>query len=258
MSIQAVIAGETRYLGCLPRRHPPGVVYPVFGERGPARILPRSEWQPCDYSYFITRVLDQDGQGACNAFASVQALHFLRAQMGLPYVELSAGNLYGRINGGRDQGSLLSDSIRELEQRGVCRAELVPHLVWQPSRWPPGWEQDAQRFRVTEAWDCPTFEHIASAIQLGFAVNIGILIGRNFDPGPDGWVPDRQGAAGGHAMCVVGLDRRGSTWGVRVVNSWGPNWGKNGFAIIPESYFRNTVWTDGWAVRVAVDPEGPE
>jgi hypothetical protein len=258
MAQRALIAGTERILGCLPRTIPPGTVYPVFGERPTARLIPRAEWIPCDWSHFITRVLDQDGTGACNAFASVQAIHMLRAAAGLPYVELSAGNLYGRINGGRDAGSTLVDAIRELERRGVCRAALVGQLEWQPWRWPKNWQEDAIRFRVLEAWDCPTFDHIASAVQLGFGVNIGILIGTNFEPGTDGWVPDRKGRAGGHAMCAVGLERKGDVWGIKVVNSWGEKWGRKGYAIIPESYFRDVVWTDGWAVRVVVDPEGPE
>jgi hypothetical protein len=258
MAVKALIAGVERTLGCLPRVVPPGTVYPIFGERGPARLIPRAQWVQCDWSHFINRVLDQGNTGACNAFASVQALHMLRAAAGLPYVELSAGNLYGRINGGRDAGSTLVDAIRELEKRGVCRATLIGHLEWQPHRWPKEWEEDAKRFRVLEAWDCPAFDHIASAIQLGFGVNVGILIGPNFNPGPDGWIPERVGRAGGHAMCAVGLARKGDVWGIKIVNSWGDKWGKGGFAIIPESYFRDPVWTDGWAIRVVVDPEGPE
>lgn len=252
----AIIDGVERKLGCWPRTLRPGALYPVFGSRPSARVIPRDQWQEVDWSHFVDVVMDQDAQGACNAFASVQAVHVLRRMGGLPFVRLSAGNLYGRINGGRDAGSTLADAIRELETRGVCRAELVPELEWRPHRWPPGWQEDARRFRVIEAWDCPSFDHIASAIQLGFGVNIGILIGSNFTPGPDGWIPPRSGRAGGHAMCAVGLARKGNTWGVKIVNSWGPRWGQRGFGIIPESYFRDQLWTDGWAVRVVVDPDG--
>lgn len=254
----ALIGGVERKLGCWPRTTPPGEAYPVFGSRGPTRLIPRSEWREVDWSHFVDWVLDQGNTGACNAFAAVQCVHVLRRMAGLPPVRLSPGNLYGRINGGRDAGSTLVDSIRELEARGVCRAELVPELEWRPHRWPPEWQEDAKKFRVLEAWDCPSFNHMASAIQLGFPVNLGILIGNNFIPGSDGWIPPRSGAAGGHAMCGIGLLRKGSSWGIKVVNSWGSRWGIRGFAVIPESYFSNTIWTDGWTIRLAVDPEGPE
>ncbi len=154
------IDGEWRPLGCkgLPRQLPPGAEFPVFGSTGIGRLIPRSEWQECDWSHFIDEVLDQNGQGACNAFASVQALHVLRRMAGLPYVKLSAGNLYGRINGGVDRGSTLVDAIKELKARGVCTAKMVPELEWRPSRWPEGWEDEAKKFRVIEAWDCPSFD----------------------------------------------------------------------------------------------------
>ncbi len=262
MSNTVAINGREYHLGCLSRVAAPGSVFPVFGEnprRTEIYIIPRAEWQPVDWSHLVPEILDQDGQGACNAFASIQALHVLRAAVGLPFVKLSPGNLYGRINGGYDRGSLLSDAIAELEQHGVCTAALVPELDWRPSRWPAAWKDDAKRFRILEAWDCPTFDHLASAIQLGFPVNLGVLVGNNFKPGTDGWIPDYRGGGGGHAMCGVGLMRHASgDWGIKVANSWGREWGANGFGIIPESYFRATPFTDAWAVRGVVDPSGGE
>lgn len=254
------VNGEQRPLGCLPRTCKPGELYPIFGEqaeRSRVRLIPRSEWKPIDFSHLVPRILDQDGQGACNAFASVQSLHVLRGEAGLPYVELSAGNLYGRINGGADRGSLISDAIQELEKNGVCPAAIVPQLEWRPSRWPSSWRDQAKRFRVLEAWDCPTFDHLASAIQLGFPVNLGVLVGDRFNPDSDGWLPDYRRGGGGHAMCGVGLvygERRG--WGIKVANSWGERWGVKGFGILPESYFKSTPFTDAWAVRGLVDPVG--
>lgn len=253
------INGISRPLGCLPRVAQPGEIYPVFGERPGGRLIPRAEWREVDHSHLVTKILDQDGQGACNAFASVQALMCLRTEAGLPYVELSAGNLYGRINGGRDAGSTLGDAIQTLEREGVCKASTIGHLQWRKSTWPAGWQEEARRFRVLEAWDCPSFDHLASALQLGFFVNLGILVGGNFETDSDGWVPDRRGGGGGHAMCGVGLFRHPRTgrWGIKVANSWGTDWGLAGFGIVPESYFGG-AFTDGWAVRGLVDPTGEE
>jgi len=246
-------------LGCRPRIHAPGEVLPLWEERVGARTLPRSEWKPVSYRHLVPKILDQDGQGACTAFASVQTLQTLRAEVGLPFVELSAGNLYGRINGGMDAGSLLSDAIVALEKEGVCKASTVGQLDWHRRNWPANWQEEAAKFRVLEAWDCPSFDQLASALQFGFLVAFGVLVGANFvNVDSDGWVPDRRGGGGGHAMCGVGLAKRGSTWGIEVANSWGSDWGQAGFGVVPESYFRDTRWTDGWAVRGVVDPEGAE
>jgi len=259
--LSVIIDGRQYFLGCLPRLMHPGAIYPVLGQdpnRPDVTVIPRNQWAEIDFSHLVPEILDQDGQGACNAFASVQTLHVLRNQAGLPYVKLSAGNLYGRINGGVDAGSLLSDAVRTLEKEGVCTADTVPELQWRRRSWPRGWEEEAKRFRILEAWDCPSFDHLATALLLGFPVNLGILVGNHFNPGSDGWVPDYRGGGGGHAMCGVGLlfHRERNAWGIKVANSWGKRWGRDGFGIVPESYFQRTPFTDGWAVRGAVDPQG--
>lgn len=250
------------YLGCLPRKAEVGALFPVFGaeDRPETKLIPRNEWGEIDFRHLVPKILDQDGQGACNAFASIQALHVIRAQAGLPFIELSPGNLYGRINGGVDRGSVIGDAIQQLEDVGVCTAATVPPLEWRRSRWPATWKDEARRFRILEAYDCPTFDHIASAILLGFPVNFGILVGNNFRPDATGWLPDYRSGGGGHAMCGVGLayNRGRQTWGIITANSWGREWGLDGFCIVPESYFRRTPFTDAWAVRGTTDPTGPQ
>jgi len=259
--LSITIDGRQYFLGCKPRLLHPGSVYPVLGQdpnRRDIQLIPRNQWAEIDCSHLVPEILDQDGQGACNAFASVQTLHVLRNQAGLPYVKLSAGNLYGRINGGVDAGSILSDAIQTLEKEGVCTAATVPELQWRQRNWPSTWKEEAKKFRILEAWDCPSFDHLASALLLGFPVNLGIMVGRNFTPQEDGWLPDYRGGGGGHAMCGVGLlyHRQRNTWGIKVANSWGREWGQGGFAIVPESYFKPLLFTDAWAVRGCVDPSG--
>lgn len=261
MMMTVTIDGREYHLGCHPRLLHPGAIYPVLGSelgRSEIRLIPREEWAEIDFSHLVPAVLDQDGTNACNAFAAVQTLHVLRSEAGLPFVRLSPGNLYGRINGGVDGGSYLSDAIKALEKDGVCTAATVPEMEWRQRRWASGWKDEAKKFRILEAWDCPSFEHLASALLLGFPVNLGILVGWNFRVQADGWLADYRGGGGGHAMCGVGLlyHRERKTWGIKVVNSWGPQWGQNGFAVVPESYFRTSAFADGWAVRGIVDPQG--
>ena len=78
-------------------------------------------------------------------------------------------------------------------------------------------------------------QHLAQ----GSPIVIGMMVGGSFmQPmaGQEAWVPResdyQQQGFGGHAMCVVGYDdfKFGDTGGFLIMNSWGPEWGKNGMA----------------------------
>ena len=249
------INGHKFFCGCLPRVAGVGDLFPVFDEK--VELIPESDWQEVNWARYVPEIMSQNGIGACNSFAACTALRVCRVMAGLADVRLSPGHLYGQINGGRDAGSLLGDALTALKDVGACTTDEVPELEWKRRNWPAGIEEVARKYRITEAWDCPTFAHLATAIQRGFVVDYGIAVGSNFDTDANGWVAEGKGR-GGHAMCGVGLAKRtkaGKTqWGIVTANSWGTNWGVNGFGIVPASYFANELFTDGWAVRVAIDP----
>jgi hypothetical protein len=256
------INGHEYKLGCQQRVCDPGDLFPLFGGES-FEPIPESGWQECDWSHVVPEVMDQDGVGACNAFAATSGLRCQRILSGQPDVRLSPGHLYGLINGGRDAGSLLGDALTTLVDIGVCTTAEVAELAWRRRDWPSGLETVARKYRILEAFDCPTRAHIATAIMRGFMVDYGILVGSDFNTASDGWVNEGKGR-GGHAMCGVGLKKRvknGKTqWGVLTLNSWGTRWGKpagklsGGFGIVPMSYFTDSIFTDGWCVRTAIDP----
>lgn len=165
-------------------------------------------------------------------------------------MSFSGGQLYGRVNGGVDAGSTLDDNLNELMTVGAVPESMVGPLDWKKDKWPPGWQEAAKPYRITEAWDAPTFAEMASALMRGFVVVYGIMIGTNFVVQPDGWVAPRRGSGGGHAMLGVGLVVEQARVGILTLNSWGERWGRSGLAIVPEDYF--TGWIDGYAVRSAI------
>lgn len=190
----------------------------------------------------------------CVGFSSIQGLMMCREMIGLKRVLLSAGNLYGRINGGRDAGAMIGDALTELMARGACTAATVPQLSWQPRTWPSGWQTEAKKYVVIEAYHCPTFEHLVSALLHGFISVYGIMVGQNFSTDKNGWVHDYRGGGGGHALCGIGvaIDSNGKV-GIETANSWTTTWGDQGFGIVPESYFRGT-FDDFFALRAVVIP----
>ncbi len=63
--------------------------------------------------------------------------------------------------------------------------------------------------------------------------------------GQDVWRPDDSDKSmtgfGGHAMCVVGYDDKNYVGSFLLMNSWGPEWGINGFAWVPYGVFKYFV-----------------
>lgn len=250
------IDGVPRFLGNNPQ--PQGLLraWPVYGETAEEPLIPRSEWrdlidaQPGGASMddpFLPPVADQNGYGMCNASATATALEAARLMMGLPYVQLSGGDLYGRINGGVDRGSFLEDGLAESMKNGIAPVSAVPYLNWQTS--PPGVDKVRLGFVVLEASLCPTFDHVMSAVLRGRKLISGVPWYANYKPDQTGWLPRGSGGSGGHAIFgYKGTYRNRTEYGIWHQNSWSPRWGLNGRFVLHEGGYAGQVggW---WAIR---------
>lgn len=252
--------GNAKYgLGNVAPTAPSGRTWLKVGQRVgdiiPIADIPRSQWKEVDLTAFVSPIRNQGSIGKCNASATCNAFEIARNIAGLPHVRLSDDYLYGNIafrdRWGRlqDSGSLLEDGLAWMTTKGTATQALVPDGNWT-GPWPAQAAQDATDFVSTEVYQCATRDSVASAVQQGFPVIIGIMWYDNFfNPLPDGWLPDnRGGGAGGHAICCVGLVKKGGRWGYLCVNSWGKEWGNNGFFVIPEQYLDNSIG-GFWAIR---------
>jgi hypothetical protein len=243
-----LIDGVERPLGCLPRQHKVGSLFPTLDTVIP--LVPEDQWQDTEFDEFLWYTYDQNGYGSCNANAACGALLGTRRYAGERDVVLSPGDLYRRINGGRDQGSIIGDAIAELVANGVCDVNTFPEQQWKASP-PAGWQQNAAQFKAVEFFDCPTFEHIATAMTNRLFVDHGIDVGNNYVPDENGVIPPYRGGGGGHAQVGCGLKKINGIWHIKTKNSWG-RWGLKGTGIcyIPRSYFTGG-YNDAWAMRAA-------
>lgn len=222
----------------------------VFGEHPAVPLVRRADWKEVDYSAFLPPVYDQDGRGQCASSAACSILETARAMAGLPSVKLSAGDLYSRVNGGRDDGSTLEDNLYELLTNGVAPASVVPYVWDGRVRNDPATKAERLKYRIAEVYLCRTFDALASANMLGFVCEEALDWYDNFTPDADGWLPRRgRGGVGGHALTNYGLKRAADgTWGSRTRNSWSAAWGAHGNCVIPESLLDDT-YGGFWAVR---------
>lgn len=249
--------GETFALGNV--EAPVSYSWPIYGDTPTTPLIPRDQWDqyavqgPAPW-VFLPPIHYQNGVGMCNASATACGIEAARAVAGLPHVPLSGGDLYGRINGGRDQGSILEDGLREASDKGIAPVSITPYLEWR--RRGPGAAAEALKYRVLEAFLCPTFAHVASALIHRFPVVVGIRWFGGYKLDSDGWLAAPLGRWGGHALCSYALAKRGREFGAATQNSWGADWGGHGGRlVIPETGFEGPVggW---WAIRAVVTEGG--
>ncbi len=247
--------GVERFMGNNPQAAPK-FKWAVYGDTPETPMLTRDQWKPCSLAQWTPPIKDQDGIGACNAFDTVSVIEACRAQEGLEYVKLSPGYLYGNINGQQDNGSMLEDALQWMISHGTVPALLVGELDWRQSQWPNTAAEAAKPFRMVEAYWCPTFDHLASALQQGFFVSDGVDWYPNFTPDGDGWLPAAgRGRSGGHALMRDGLAFRNGKWGADGPNSWGTSWGAQGRMVMPES-IHSTGIGGWWAIRGTIEGGG--
>ncbi len=249
-------AGESRRLGTLAPAvaGEPRNLSRVFGDVNAGTLIPRSQWQPVRFRGFFPEIKNQQNIGMCNCSATGNVVEACRRLAGLAHVDLSAGDLYRRVSGGVDRGSLLEDALQETMTNGIAPVSDVPYLDWRRKVESP----DRVKYRITEALWCPTFDHVASALQQGFLVDIGVWwYGRDPVDG-DGWLsPSGAGGRGGHAICACELAERNGKWGVGIVNSWGGSWGQHGFGVLPEIRVEEGCRVfQAWACQTVADEGG--
>jgi hypothetical protein len=251
--------GIERFLGNNPA--PVRYTWRTYGDVPQTPMVPRSRWKeliaalpPGPDAWYLPPTHDQDGAGMCNCSATAGALEASRGKQGLPYVSLSGGDLYHRICGGSDRGSMLEDGLRESMAVGIASTTVVPYMDWQRSH--PEAAPDRARFRVLEAFLCPTFDHCFSAALEGFDLISGVMWYNNYKVDSEGWLPRQgRGGGGGHAVHGYKPAVRGDTFGIWHQNSWTSQWGLQGRCVFPEDMYEGPVggW---WAVRsVTTEPD---
>ncbi|WP_197505874.1 C1 family peptidase [Urechidicola croceus] len=72
-------------------------------------------------------------------------------------------------------------------------------------------------------------ESVKRSLINGNPVIIGFQVENSFYTAKNVYEPDYGGITGGHAMCVVGYDDDKYGGAFEIVNSWGKNWGNDGF-----------------------------
>jgi hypothetical protein len=229
------------------------VAVPQKGDPVPPQPLPPAfaniaEKDAVDLRKYSTPVGDQGQTGRCSAFAWTHAaemsrnilneesprlspnftmLEFQRMQGDARDYEYAYQGGDGTI-GGPDPGQVLA-------QYGTCRQELWPDDRPSPLTREEQLEADAQRYRL-EAVPLPiAVDDVKKVLSAGCPVHVSMNTGAAFSGvGRDGVFNAAEapsGRHGRHAMLMVGYVGNFFT----LKNSWGTDWGDQGFCYIPKN-----------------------
>ena len=201
-------------------------------------------------------VLDQGTEGACTGFGLATVANYLlrRRQVDPDQIPVSPRMFYEIARrhdewAGHDySGSSARGAVKGWHRHGVCGDELWPYTPDRPGVLNEKRAQDAQRrplgayFRVNHR-DVVAMHSAIAEVGILYAT---AMVHEGWDRvGGDGIIPLDDARRGGHAFAVVAYDERGF-W---VQNSWGPDWGRDGFALVTyDDWLRNA--TDVWVARL--------
>lgn len=255
MALPVIHFEEPRVLAALPPY--PVCALPPLSAAYP--VLPRSEWREIDLSHLVARVRDQGQTSECVGCASATAAEVAQAKAGDTPVRLASGFVYALCNHDRDQGAVISDAMDAVVRHGVCLESEMPEGAVFRAQIPQAAYETAKKYRAARVHHCHDYDSVGTALALGFPVVVGVLVGQNFTRlDAEGVVPTPDRILGGHALCLTGLRKRArGGYLYSFVNSWGPRFGRQGFAAMGQELIDYAAQRygqmDAFALETVVD-----
>ncbi len=214
--------------GCLKRTIPYGHIPHASPAEFFFPIIPRKHWESLiendggpwlhDLCQDDLPPHDQGGTNYCWAHGSVRAVEALRVYQGQDPLVLSAESIAVPLTGGRNRGGTPDEALGQLMKYGACRQELWPLNDRNESHADPRWKQDRLDHVVLDWLDIPSWDY-----QITLALHrIPIAIGLAW------W---------GHLVCQLDpVILPNGEIGIGFDNSWGADYGENGYAILDEKH----------------------
>lgn len=210
---------------------------------------------------FAPSIGNQGQQGSCVAWSSAYAarsiLEASRTGQSGDQVKFSPSFLYNQIGLNGCEGSYIQKAMEFMTKSGAIPYDEFPYNDQDCSKQPNEQQkQQASQYRMRgfnrlsagDRTDAIDLRAIKENLSQGGPVAIGMMVGQSFMQnmlGKDLWVPEpgdqQMSGFGGHAMCVVGYDDRKYGGSFLLMNSWGKEWGNNGFAWVRYSDFNYFV-----------------
>jgi len=185
--------------------------------------------------------------------------YIINGQLSLNTV-FSPAFIYNQINNGVDGGSYFTDALNVLSQQGAVKWVDMPYNELDYLTKPNSTQKNqAKNYRI-DFWRRVNIydqKEVKAQINSGFPVIIGAMVdnefsvkGRNLSGQDYIWSNAGGTQQGGHAMLVVGFDD--SRGAFKVLNSWGKDWGRDGYCWITYNLFPQVV-KEGYVMKDAIN-----
>jgi C1A family cysteine protease len=247
--------------------------YNYKAEKGKPRTTPRKRLKfggVVDYRKHLSPVKNQGNLGSCVGFAVTALKEFqenveylMEQQEGSDYVreestyDLSEQWTYWNAKkidpwGPSVEGTSLRYALKVLHKLGC-----PPEKGWKYTDnkidigKPESWAHMIARWNTIDSyWRLGSLNQILQALRGVGPIVAGIgCYEEIFSPDKDGFVSypaQPEYCYGGHAILICGYNIK--TERVLFKNSWGPNWGKDGYGWLGFDYMRDFCW-DAWAAK---------
>lgn len=223
-----------------------------------------------DWSNYMPRVGYQGQQGSCVAWAvSYNKIFHEKRERDWDVNDrehrFSPAFIYNQINHGRDQGSYIGDALELGTDKGYASLKTMPYNERDFRTQPSSRAFTEARLYKSQSYarlDLSGHDELKKILADGNCIIFGMEIYYNFYSYRSGIYKTPQGSKlGGHAMLIVGYsDKKGA---YKILNSWGTQWGINGYAWIDyETLLNYTV--SAWIMHDLVEytpeeePESPK
>lgn len=230
--------GNKRFLGALDSAPDHGG-FMMFGTTFP--VLRKNEIVPFreepDETY--VPILDQNGRGACVAFATTGAVLLDRWKQGMAFIALDPWSLYAQACRGVDRGSTLEDCCKIAQSVGIPRTGLFPEKGISPRDITPELKADAANQQIENVFWHDSFESVLTAIVLRLPTVFTLDVGGGFNSLDSDHVPRSTPGYGNHGVRTYNEIAKRSNGELLfgMANSWSKSWGAAGYCRISESFF---------------------
>jgi C1A family cysteine protease len=229
-----------------PKRYDSTEVFAPLDNSGVSVPLP----ERVSLQQYAPAVKNQGEQGSCVAWSAAYAARTIMeaASTGIDpnNIAFSPAYLYNQIHLPDCQGSLLPDAMNTMLYKGSVPLKMFPYDPSTCDNMPNNnahmmasnyKTRGYQRLTVSDVDQSVDFTAIKQNLAQGAPVVIGMMVPKSFMQGMYGekiWYPEagedpNRNNMGGHAMCVIGYDDNLEGGAFQIMNSWGTQWGENGF-----------------------------